>query len=182
MVRRAGRAGGVGQRGSVRFGGKIRLPQKRFECSRVAPPALQQAVSQRFLLEIHIVDVRDFQFVSPAWPGFPDFFEYCRIVKVDSGNGIAGLWLLRLFFNSENLATGELRATEALRVADFLENDVGSPLLLFKNIFFDDYIIFDDVVAQNDANLLIFHERLRQPKGVRNPTLSLLVAVMDALK
>ena len=63
--------------------------QERFERARVRPPAAQNTVSERFFLEIHVVDVGDLEFIAPTGPSPADFLEYSGIVEVNAGYGVA---------------------------------------------------------------------------------------------
>src|SRR3984893_6168362 len=93
-------------RSFVRSGVRYELcgVQQRFECARVGPPAVKNAVRQAFLSQIHIIYVGDLKLVAPTDFCLADFFKNGGIVKVDPRNRVIGLWSFRFFFDAENLA------------------------------------------------------------------------------
>src|ERR1700736_238756 len=78
--------------------------QQRFECARVGPPAVKNAVRQALLGQIHIIYVGDLKLVAPTDFCLADFFKNSGVVKVDPRNRVIGLWSFRFFFNTQDLA------------------------------------------------------------------------------
>src|SRR5262249_37607485 len=112
----------------------------------------------------------------------PDLLEDRGVVEVDTSDGKIGLGRLRLLFDAKNAAVGEFRATEALRIVDFLEKDVGTFGLIFEGFRGGDNIVLNDVVAQHDADFLAFDEGLSETQGVSDATLAFLVGVVDSVQ
>src|SRR5258708_30102599 len=57
-------------------------------------------------LEIQAVDVRDFEFAALRGFETRGNFDDLTIVKIKSGDSVAGFWLLRFLFDAERLASG----------------------------------------------------------------------------
>src|SRR5262245_543818 len=72
------------------LGNQIRCMQQRLESASIGPPAIQNAVRQRTLFEVHVVDIRDFQLVAPAGPGLADLCEDRGVVEIEAGNRVFG--------------------------------------------------------------------------------------------
>src|SRR5271170_50758 len=164
------------------FGDQIRGVKERFESPRVGPPTFQGAVAKGSFLQIHVVNVRNLQLVAPARLGVADLFENGGVVEVDTGDGEIRFWRFGLFFNAQDFSIGNLRAAESFRIGDFFQNDVRAFLLLFKGVLGFRDVVFNDVVAKNNANLLTFHEGLRQAKRIGDAAFALLIGVVDATK
>src|SRR5437899_1426159 len=78
-------------------------------------------------LEIHAVDVRDFEFAALRGFEARGNFDDLTIVKIKSGDRVAGFRLLRLLFNAERLASGiELNDAVALGVVNRISKNAGS--------------------------------------------------------
>src|ERR1700686_1333911 len=60
-------------------------------------------------LEIHAVNVGDFEFAALRGFEARGNFDDLTIVKIKSGDGVARFWLLRLLFNAERLRRLSMR-------------------------------------------------------------------------
>src|SRR5947207_6396552 len=165
-----------------RFSNHVRGTEQRFECPRIGPPSVQDAVCQRTFLQIHIIYIRDFEFVASARFGLADLGKHRRIVKINSGDRELGLGRLWFFFNFHNFAVRDFGASKAFRIDNFLEYDMSTRGLLLERVLGGDDVLFNDVVAEHDANFLSFDDRLREPKGVSNTSFTLLVGIVNAMK
>src|SRR6516225_8649018 len=95
---------------------KICRAQERFEGSGIRPPPIKDAIRQSIFLQVHVVDVGDFELIPPARPGLADLFKDCWIVEINSGHSIVRLRDLWLLFNGDNLAIGHFGAPKAFRI------------------------------------------------------------------
>src|SRR6266404_8693312 len=81
-------------------------------------------------LEIHAVDVRDFEFAALRGFEARGNFDDLTIIKIKSGDRVTGFWLLRLLFNAERLwrlsMRIELDDAVALGVIDRVRKNAGS--------------------------------------------------------
>jgi len=82
-----------------RFSDHIRGAKQRFECSRVGPPAIQNAMCERAFLEVHVIYIGDFEFIAKARFGLADLGKDSGIVKINSSNRELGLGGFGFFFN-----------------------------------------------------------------------------------
>src|SRR6266851_1384178 len=82
-----------------RFSDHIRGAKQRFECSRVGPPSIQDAMRERAFPEIHVIYIGDFEFIAKARFGLADLGKDSGIVKINSSNRELGLGGFGFFFN-----------------------------------------------------------------------------------
>src|SRR5271154_2170598 len=82
---------------------------------------------QLLALEISAVDVGDLQFAAFRRLKLRGDFDYLLIVKIESGDRVTRLRVLRFLFNAERLAVRiELDYAVTLRVIDGVSKDSGS--------------------------------------------------------
>src|SRR3974390_565389 len=98
---------------------EIRGTKQGLEGPRVRPPAVQNTVRQRFLLQVHIVDVRNLELIAPARLGPADFLEDGGVVEIDSGDGVVGFRILGLFFDTDDPTIRNLGAAESPGIRAF---------------------------------------------------------------
>src|SRR5580765_7146993 len=76
--------------------------KQRLKSASIGPPTVERAVSQRTFLEIHVVYIGDFEFVAPAYLGFPNLLKNRRVVEVQASHRQVRFRRFGLFFDAKN--------------------------------------------------------------------------------
>src|SRR5690349_20969878 len=177
-----GRSSATGNFVGAGFGDEIGGEEEGFESAGIGPPAVQDAVGEGAFLEVHVVDVGNFEFVAPAGLGLADFLEDGGVVEIEAGDGVIGFGGFGLFLDAEDAAIDDFGATKAVGVGNFLENDVGAGGLFFESFLGGDDVVFDDVVAEDDADFFTFDKRFGKTKSIGDAAFAFLIGVMDAVE
>ena len=76
--------------------------------------------------DVGVVDVGDFEFAAPGRHERLDLVEHSGVVHVEAGDGEIRFGLARLLLDADDPVAGDFGHAEALRVGNFLEQDVGA--------------------------------------------------------
>src|SRR5258708_22139802 len=109
----------------------LRGPPKRFERSRIRPPAVDNFVTELSFDNIRIVDVSDFELPAPRRPQRTHSVEHRCIVEIHADDRVGRAGNLGLFLDANNSLTIEHRNPEALRIRHTFQKNHGTFRLNF---------------------------------------------------
>src|SRR5262249_20761095 len=153
-----------------------------FERTRVRPPAFENRVRHYPFADIRVIDVSDLQFAAAGWFQNATLIEDRSVVQINPGNGEIALRSSRLFLNPDDLRATQLGDPESLRVGYFLEEDARAAFLLAEFLNGRPDVSFDQVVAQDDADLVPIGEVLGERQRFSDSAFAFLIGVIQMLQ
>ncbi len=155
--------------------------EQTLEGAAVQPQPVQLAPAHAAIGDVEVVDRRDLQLAPRRRRGVADEVEHARIVDIKAGHRVIALRLLRLLLDPDDLLLVlriEDRDPILPRIGHLLEEEPGAVL---ETPHRRTQVGVGEVVAQHHHDGLPLREFLRDGERLRNPSLALLVAVLQVL-
>src|SRR6267143_1646983 len=95
---------------------------------------------------------------------------------------MVGLGNSRFFFNADDIIPTNLRHSKALGIRNLFQQNFSAMFLTLEVFSSITNIVFNDVVAENDADWIAVSKIFRQSKSLRDTTFTLLIGVIQMLQ
>ena len=131
----------------------------------------EQLHVERAVLEVHAVEVGDFQLAARRGLDLLCKLDYALVVEIETGDSVVRLWLLRLFFNRNHVAICiEFYDAEAFRVVDVVAEH--SRLTVLRRVCrrfqaFAQACAVENIVAEHHRARLVSDELLTERERLR---------------